>query len=52
MRPTQIDRGSEVISEFSLRHGIVISRVLATERKWREDESLFFLNVREEAIPV
>jgi len=47
----EIDRTGEVISELSLDHGVVISRVLATERQWREDQTLFFLNVREEAVP-
>ena len=47
----EIDRTSEVISGLSLSHGVAISRVFATERQWREDQSLFFLNVREEGVP-
>jgi len=47
----EIDRTSEVISALSLEHGVTFSRVFATERQWLEDQTLFFLNVREEAVP-
>ncbi|MBI4536632.1 MAG: nucleotidyltransferase domain-containing protein [candidate division NC10 bacterium] len=47
----EIARTSEVISELSLRHGIALSRVFASEAQWREDSTLFFLNARDEAIP-
>lgn len=47
----EIDRTGELVSELSLKFGITISRVFATERQWLEDQTLFFLNVREEAIP-
>ena len=48
----EISRTSDVISELSLRHGVAISRVFASAAQWREDSTLFFLNLREEAIPV
>ena len=47
----EIDRTSESISELSVTHGVSISRVFASERQWRDDQTLFFLNVREEAQP-
>jgi predicted nucleotidyltransferase len=47
----EIDRTGEVISAVSLKHGITLSRVFASEQQWREDQSIFFLNLREEAIP-
>ena len=48
----EINRSSEAISEISLKYGLTISRVFSTDKQWREDPTLFFLNVREEAIPV
>jgi predicted nucleotidyltransferase len=47
----EISRTSDVISDLSLRHGVAISRVFASAAQWREDSTLFFLNLREEAIP-
>jgi len=47
----EIDRTSKLISRLSLEHGITISRVFCSEEQWLEDQTLFFLNVREEAIP-
>jgi predicted nucleotidyltransferase len=48
----ELDRTSELISTLSLERGVTISRVFASERRWREDQTMFFLNVREEAVPV
>jgi predicted nucleotidyltransferase len=48
----EISRTGNVISEFSLRSGTTLSRVFTSEAQWREDSTLFFLNLREEAIPV
>ena len=45
----EISRTSEVTAAASLRHGIPLSRVFATEQQWRNDRTLFFLNVREAA---
>jgi len=47
----EIDRTGGLVSELSLSHGLVISRIFATERQWDEEQTLFFLNVREEAVP-
>jgi predicted nucleotidyltransferase len=47
----EIDRTSEVVSKLSLQGGVSISRVFATEERWRTDQTNFFLNVREEAVP-
>jgi predicted nucleotidyltransferase len=48
---SEISRTSEVTSELSLRYGITLSRVFTSEAQWRDDLTLFFLNLREEAIP-
>lgn len=47
---TEIDRTGEVVSELSLRFGVTISRVFATERQWSQAQTMFFLNIREEAV--
>ena len=47
----EIDRTGEVISELSLRFGVTISRVFASEERWQTDQTNFFQNVREEAVP-
>jgi predicted nucleotidyltransferase len=47
----ELERTSELISTLSLEHGVSISRVFASERQWREEQTMFFLNVREEAVP-
>jgi predicted nucleotidyltransferase len=49
---SEIFRTGKVISELSLKSGITLSRVFASEAQWREDPTLFYLNLREEAIPV
>lgn len=47
----EIDRTGEIISGLSLRFNITISRVFASEERWLTDQTNFFLNVREEAVP-
>ncbi len=47
----EIDRTGEMVSALSLRFGVTISRVFASEQRWRTDQTNFFLNVREEAVP-
>jgi hypothetical protein len=44
---------SEIIRQIltELKHGVALSRVFASAAQWREDSTLFFQNVREEAIP-
>jgi len=47
----EIARTSEVIAGLSLKYNVSLSRVFASEKQWREDHTLFFLNLRAEAIP-
>jgi predicted nucleotidyltransferase len=47
----EIERTSELIATLSLECGRSISRVFVSERRWRDDRTMFFLNVREEAVP-
>jgi type I restriction enzyme S subunit len=47
----EIARTSELIARLSLACGRSISRVFVPEQRWREDQAMFFLNVREEAVP-
>jgi len=46
----EITRTSEVISELSLKCEISISRFFSSEEQWRDDTTLFFVNLIEEAI--
>jgi predicted nucleotidyltransferase len=48
----EIHRTSELVARLSLECDRSISRVFVSERRWREDETMFFLNVREEAVTV
>lgn len=47
----EIDRTSQLISDLSLQYNVSLSRVFASEKTWREDETLFFHNLRFEAVP-
>jgi predicted nucleotidyltransferase len=47
----EIDRTSELMAQLSLECDRSISRVFVSEQRWREDQTMFFLNVREEAVP-
>ena len=47
----EIELTSQLFSDVSLRYGVSVSRVFASENQWRLDQKLFFLNLREEAIP-
>jgi type I restriction enzyme S subunit len=47
---SEIERTSELVSRLSLECGRSISRVVVPEKRWREDQTMFFLNVRNEAI--
>lgn len=46
----EVDRTSSLISEVALAHGLSISRVFVSEHDWREGDTVFLANVREEAI--
>ena len=47
----EIARTSEIVSQISLDCGRSISCVYASEERWKQDQTMFFLNVREEAVP-
>jgi predicted nucleotidyltransferase len=47
----EIDRTGDMTSALSLRYGVTLSRVFTSEERWRTDQTNFFLNVREEAVP-
>ena len=46
----EVERISAIVSELSIKHGHSMSCVFATEKNWREDQTMFYLNVREEAV--
>ena len=48
----EISHTSELFSELSLACGRSISCVFTTETKWQHDQTMFFINAREEAISV
>lgn len=48
---TEIERTSEAVANVSLKHGVSVSVVFASEDQWQQGDTLFFLNVRDEAIP-
>ncbi|MEW6753687.1 MAG: nucleotidyltransferase domain-containing protein [Candidatus Latescibacterota bacterium] len=47
----EIDRTSHLVSALSLEYGTTVSATFASEQRWRTDQTNFFLNVREEAVP-
>lgn len=47
----EIQATSELVGTLSLRHGVSISRVLASATHWSQDHSLFFRHLRAEAVP-
>lgn len=47
----EIDRTSETIAELSLEYGRSISCVYLPEDRWKHDQTMFLINVREEAVP-
>lgn len=47
----EIGATSELISKLALKYDLSLSRVFASEEDWRDNHTLFFKNVREEAIP-
>ena len=48
----EIENTSKLVGDLSLEYDLSISRVFVSEKRWREDMSMFFLNVREEAVRV
>ena len=47
----EVARTSEIMSQLSLACGRSITCVFASKEQWKNEETMFFLNVREEAIP-
>jgi predicted nucleotidyltransferase len=47
----EVEFASHLISQLSIACGRSISCVFASEKRWKEDGTIFFLNVREEAVP-
>ncbi|GAB4257011.1 MAG: nucleotidyltransferase domain-containing protein [Thermoleophilia bacterium] len=47
----EIERTSQLVANLSLECDRSISRVFVPEQRWREGQTRFFLNVREEAVP-
>ena len=47
----EVDRAAAVAAEASLRSALSVSMVFLRERDWREQDSPFLSNVREEAVP-
>lgn len=47
----EIERTSELIAGLSLEYGRSISCVYVSEERWKQDQSMFLINVREEATP-
>jgi hypothetical protein len=46
----EVSRTSALVSEIALAHGLSLSRVFVSERDWRERDTTFLANAREEAI--
>lgn len=49
---SEIEATSQIIAALSLKYGVTLSRVLTSEDRWKHDATLFFQNVREEAVLV
>lgn len=47
----EIERTSELVAQLSLDCGRSISCVYVSEERWNREETMFLINVREEAIP-
>jgi predicted nucleotidyltransferase len=47
----EVDRTGEVFSRLSLKYGLTISRVFASQADWQGAEDPFLSRVRPEAIP-
>ena len=46
----EINRTSQLISSLSLKHGVSLSRLFVTQKKWQDDDSLFLRYARQEAV--
>ena len=48
----EIERTSYLMAELSLQYDRSISCVYTSEDSWKEEQTMFFLNIRAEAVPV
>lgn len=48
----EVDRTSMLVANLSLEYGISVSRVILSEQAWRNKDTLFLANVRDEAVQV
>lgn len=46
----EVDRAGVLGAELSLRYGVSISKVFLREREWRQGDTPFLANVRDEAV--
>jgi len=46
----EITNTSDLVARLSLAYGITITRFFVTEAEWKESQSSFLLNVREDAV--
>src|SRR6516225_2088637 len=47
----EVDRTSKLVSGVSLKYGISVSRVFASELEWQKGGGVFLARVREESVP-
>ncbi len=45
-------RTSQIVTELSLQHDVVISRTFVSKERFDREQSPFLLNVRREAVPL
>jgi predicted nucleotidyltransferase len=48
----EIDRTGQLVAEVSLKYGVSVSRVFASEQDWAEGRGPFLARLRMEAIPI
>ncbi|MBI3574456.1 MAG: nucleotidyltransferase domain-containing protein [Gammaproteobacteria bacterium] len=46
----EVDRTSALIASLSLKHSVCVSRVFVSLSDWRQGQTPFLLNAREEAV--
>jgi len=46
----EVDRSSELVARLSLQYDRSISCVYVSEERWKHEETMFLINVREEVV--
>ena len=46
----EVDRAGQLASDLCLKYGVSVSNVFVSEKDWRNRDSFFLANVREESI--